>query len=49
MSLEKSGNAHFSGADFAGARKVYFPDLSKDIFLEVQNEECSYILRLLLV
>ena len=25
----------------AGARKVYFPDLFKDIVLEVQNQKCS--------
>ena len=25
----------------AGAKKVYFPNLSKDVFLEVQNETCS--------
>ena len=32
---------HLSGAGGVGARKVYFPDFSKDIFLEVQNETCS--------
>ena len=30
-----------SGASGAGSRKVYFPDFSKDIFLEVQNDKCS--------
>ena len=29
------------GAGGAGALTVYFPDLSKDMFLEVQNEKCS--------
>ena len=29
------------GAGSAGAQKVCFEDLSKDIFLEVQNETCS--------
>ena len=29
------------GADFAGAQKVCYEDLFKDMFLEVQNETCS--------
>ena len=32
---------HLVGADFAGAPKVCFEALSKDMFLEVQNETFS--------
>ena len=41
MFREKVWKIHLSGAGSAGARKVCFEDLSKDIFLEVQNEKCS--------
>ena len=30
---------HPSGAGQAGARKAWFPDLSKDMLLEIQNEQ----------
>jgi len=32
---------HLLGAGFASAKKVCFEDLSKDMFLEVQNETRS--------
>ena len=32
---------HLFAAGSAGAKKVCFQDLNKDIFLEVQNETCS--------
>jgi len=32
---------HLLGTGSAGAKKVCFEDLSKDVFLEVQNKKCS--------
>ena len=37
MPLDKFSK-HIFGAGGAGARKVYVPDFSKDMFLEPQNE-----------
>ena len=37
MSLNKSGKYTF----FADAQKVCVEDLSKDMFLEIENETCS--------
>ena len=39
--FKKIRKIHIFGAGSAGAKKVCFEDLSKDIFLEVQNETCS--------
>ncbi len=41
MSLEKIRKIHLSGTGSAGARKVLFEDLTKDMFLEVPNETCN--------
>ncbi len=34
MSLDKFGKTHLSGTGSAGARKVCFADLNKDMFLK---------------
>ena len=39
--FEQIQKIHLFGAGSAGAKKVFFEDLSIYIFLEVQNEPCS--------
>ena len=39
--FNKVREMRLSGAGSSGAKKVCFEDLSKDMFLEVQNEKCS--------